>query len=138
MKRYCLNWDDRRHCIGITALDSQHKELVAQVNRIAQSIDQKKPAGEINVLMDELVRLARAHFEFEEGLMTEHGFPGADAHAREHRGLLERLANLSEVMHTSNPHKVELVLAFITDWAELHLLQGEKVLGEYLSSKGLS
>lgn len=138
MKRYCLNWDDRRHCIGIAALDSQHKELVAQVNRIAHAIDKKKPVEEINALMDELVRLARKHFEFEEELMTEHGFPGIEAHAREHSGLLQRLANLSEVLRTSNPHKVELVLAFITDWAELHLLQGEKVLGQFLSSKGLS
>lgn len=138
MKRYCLNWDDRRHCIGIGALDGQHRELVAQVNRIAHAIDRKKPAAEINALMDELVRLARDHFTFEEGLMTEYGFPGMEAHAREHRSLLERLANLSAVLHTSNPHKVELVLAFITDWAELHLLQGEKVLGEYLVSKGLN
>lgn len=138
MKRHCVNWEEQRHCIGIASLDSQHRELVEQVNLIAQAIDEKDPVEKVNALMDDLVHLARQHFEFEEALMTQHGFPGVKEHAKEHRGLLQRLSSLSEVLHTSNPHKVELVLAFITDWAELHLLQGEKVLGEYLTSKGLT
>ena len=138
MKRHCVKWDENRHCIGIASLDSQHRELVEQVNRIAQAIDKKKPAAEVNALMDDLVHLARQHFEFEESLMTRHAFPGVEGHSKEHRGLLQQLASLSDVLRTSNPHKVELVLAFITDWAELHLLQGEKVLGEYLVSKGLA
>lgn len=138
MKRHCLKWDEHQHCIGIASLDDQHRELVEQVNRIAQAFDEKKSIEEVNALMDDLLRLARQHFEFEEGLMTRHAFPGVEEHAKEHRGLLQRLASLSEVLRTSNPHKVELVLAFITDWAELHLLQGEKVLGEYLVSKGLT
>ena len=138
MKRQCLNWNDHRHCIGIASLDNQHRELVEQVNLIAQAIDEKKSVDEVNILMDDLVSLARQHFEFEEGLMTKHSFPGVEGHAKEHRELLLRLANISEVLHTSTPHKVELVLAFITDWAELHLLQGEKVLGKYLITKGLT
>lgn len=88
-------------------------------------------------LMNDLILLARRHFEFEERLMSEHGFPGLEGHAREHLGLLQKLNMFNETLSMSDPYRMKLILAFVTDWAELHLLKGEKVLGEHLTSKGL-
>ena len=138
MKKHQLVWDENRHSIGIASLDSQHREIVKQVNRVTEAIGNKSKSEITQELMDNLILLARQHFELEEHIMTEYGFPGLEGHAKEHRGLLQRLENLSIVLRTPNPHKMELVLAFVTDWAELHLLQGEKILGKYLTSKGLT
>ncbi len=138
MKRAYLTWDEKRHSIGIPSLDAQHRQIVEKVNRVANAID--GTAGderELHELMAELLTLAKEHFEHEEQIMAEYGYPGTEGHANEHRGLLKRLETLNGVLQTKEPHKVELVLAFITDWAELHLLQGEKDLGAFLAAKGM-
>lgn len=139
VKREYLIWDENRHSIGILSLDNQHKQLVRQVNLLANLIDtQTASDDELHELMSELLILAKQHFDHEEQIMSEYGYPGIDGHITEHRGLLKRLETMKSVLRTAEPHKVELVLAFITDWAELHLLQGEKELGAFLASKGLS
>ena len=138
MKRHCLKLDERRHRIGVASFDRQHRELVEKVNRIAQAIDGDYPAEALDASMDELLQLARQHFEFEQRPMVKRGFPGVEEHCREHSRLLKRLVNLSAPSCTSDPHKVKFVPASITDWAESHLYQGEKVLGEYLACKELN
>lgn len=137
MKRAYLTWDEKRHSIGIPSLDAQHRQIVEQVNRVASAIDSPGGDEELHKLMADLLTLAKVHFEHEEQIMAEYGYPGRDGHAGEHRGLLKRLETLNGVLQTKEPHKVELVLAFITDWAELHLLQGEKDLGAFLAAKGV-
>lgn len=137
MKRAYLAWDNTRHSIGIPSIDREHREIVDQVNRIGEAINANRDNDVLATLMNELVVLAQRHFEYEERLMNDHGFPGLVEHAKEHRELLKRLGVLNESIQVSSPHKMELVLAFITDWAELHLLEGEKILGDYLASKGI-
>lgn len=139
MKREYLIWDERRHSIGIASLDREHKQLVERVNHLASVIDDRSATdAQLHDLMTDLLSLARQHFQHEEAIMTKYGYPGIEGHAKEHRGLIERLENMKRVLRTSEPHKVELVLAFITDWAELHLLEGEKELGAFLAKQGLS
>jgi hemerythrin len=137
MKRGYLAWDSNRHGIGVPSLDNEHREIVEQVNRIGAAIETSGDTRILVELMEELVQLAQRHFEYEERLMKEHDFPGLTEHAKQHRELLQRLGRLSESFRRSSPHKLDLVMAFITDWAELHLLEGEKVLGEYLSTRGI-
>ena len=138
MKQSCLIWNEKRHGIGVASLDEQHREIVEQVNQIISAIKGGASSEVMHELMDGLILLARRHFEFEERLMSEHGFPGLEGHAREHLGLLQKLDMFNETLFFSDPHRLNLLLAFVTDWAELHLLTGEKILGEYLTSKGLA
>lgn len=138
MKHSGLIWNEKRHGIGIASLDEQHRQIVEQVNRVISAIEGGASSEVMHELMDGLILLARQHFDFEECLMSEHGFPGLEGHAREHLGLLQKLDMFNETLFFSDPHRLKLIQAFITDWAELHLLKGEKVLGKYLTSKGLS
>ena len=138
MKHSGLIWNKALHGIGIASLDEQHRQIVEQVNRVISAIEEGAGSEVMHELMDGLILLARQHFDFEERLMSEHGFPGLEAHAREHLGLLRKLDMFNETLFFSDPHRLKLILAFVTDWAELHLLKGEKVLGKYLTSKGLS
>jgi hemerythrin len=133
-----LTWNKALHNIGIASLDEQHRQIVEQVNRIISAIKEDAGSEVMHELMDGLISMARQHFDFEERLMREHGFPGLEGHAMEHLGLLRKLDMFNETLFFSDPHRLALLQAFITDWAELHLLKGEKDLGEYLTSRGLS
>lgn len=71
--------------------------------------------------------------------MVEHGFPDMESHIEEHRRLLQQLNNLiKEYLRAPRQSKAALISAFLTDWAEQHILQADKELGEFLAAKGLS
>jgi hemerythrin len=122
VKKYHLIWDENVHKVGIASIDDQHRELIERV----------RP------MMDDLILFTHTHFALEQRLMEEHGFPELQNHIEEHLELLKRMNTLYEFLGGSRQNKAELFSAFLSDWAELHVLQADKVLGNFLVAKGLS
>ena len=137
MSKHHLIWNESLHCVGIAAIDDQHREIIERVNLIADAVGQGNRHEAVQEMMDDLVLFACEHFALEERLMTEYGFPDLKDHIEEHIGLLQQVNNLRNALRTPNPTKAALVSAFITDWAELHILQSDKGIGEFLSAKGV-
>lgn len=137
MRKHHLIWNESLHCVGIAAIDDQHREIIKRVNLIADAVGQGNRHKAVQEMMDGLVLFACEHFALEERLMTEYGFPDLKDHIAEHRGLLQQLNNLRNALHTPSPAKAALVSAFITDWAEQHILQSDKEIGAFLAAKGL-
>ncbi|MBU1689403.1 MAG: hemerythrin family protein [Gammaproteobacteria bacterium] len=137
MNKHHLIWNESLHQVGITVIDNQHREIVERVNLIADTVDQGSRHDVVQEMMDDLVLFAYEHFALEERLMTEYGFPGMEEHIAEHLDLLQKMDNLRNALRTPNPAKAALVLAFLTDWAELHILQSDREIGEFLADKGM-
>lgn len=138
MRKHHLTWDKERHSIGIASIDDQHREIVERVNQIADAVSHGEQSGTLLEMMDDLALLACDHFAMEERLMTEHGYPGLETHIREHLSLLQQIKNLRKALHRPNPTKAALVSAFLTDWADQHIMRSDREIGEFLSSKGIS
>lgn len=137
MDKHHLIWNESLHCVGIAAIDEQHREIIERVNLIADAVDQGNRHEAVQEMMDDLVLFACGHFAIEERLMTEYGFPGLEEHVEEHIGLLQQLTNLRNALRTPNPTKAALVSAFITDWAEQHILEADQEVADFLAQKGL-
>jgi hemerythrin len=137
MSKHHLIWNESRHCIGIAAIDDQHREIIERVNRIADAVGQGNRHDAVQEMMDDLVLFTCEHFALEERLMTEHGFPDLEEHIAEHLALLQQVDNLRKALRTPSPAKAALVSAFLTDWAELHILRSDKEIGAFLAAKGL-
>lgn len=136
MHKHHLIWNER-HRVGIAAIDDQHIEIIERVNLIADAVDQSVPHDATQEMMDDLILFACEHFALEERLMTEYGFPDLEDHIAEHLSLLQQLNNIRNALRTPNPTKAALVSAFITDWAELHILQSDKEIGAFLAARGM-
>ena len=126
MGKHHLTWNESLHGVGIAAIDEQHREIIERVNLIADAVDQGNRHEAVQEMMDDLVLFACGHFALEERLMTEYGFPGLEEHVEEHIAL-----------RTPNPTKAALVSAFITDWAEQHILEADQEVADFLAQKGL-
>jgi hemerythrin len=137
MSKHHLIWNESLHCIGIAAIDDQHREIIERVNLIADAVDQGNRHEAVQEMMDDLVLFACEHFALEERLMTEYDFPDLEDHIEEHIGLLQQVNNLRKALRTPSPAKAALVSAFITDWAELHILQSDKEIGTFLAARGM-
>lgn len=139
MKKHHLTWNESRHSVGIAMIDSQHREIIERINQIADSVARKNHSEVVQEILGRLILFTHEHFALEERLMVEHGFPDMESHIEEHRRLLQQLNNLiKEDLRAPRQNKAALVSAFLTDWAEQHILQADKELGEFLAAKGLS
>lgn len=138
MKEYSLIWNDALHSIGVAALDSQHREIVKLVNQITDAIANGSISGALERLVNDLISVSRAHFVLEQELMAEYGFPELHGHVQEHLDLLQQLDNLYDDIVGSRRERAELIAAFLGDWTEKHILNADKVLGNFLVAAGLS
>lgn len=139
MSKHHLTWNESRHSVGIALIDSQHRELIERVNKIANGVAKRDHSEPVQEMLGDLILFASEHFAVEERLMAEYGFPDMESHIEEHRRLFQQLNNLIKAdLRAPRLNKAALVSAFLTDWAEQHILQADKELGEFLVAKGLS
>ncbi len=102
--------------LGHPGIDAQHRYLFDLTNQMvaAHTSEQLKP------LLMALYKHTREHFELEEGLMRQSGFPGLAAHAAYHNQLLSRLNSLSQDVGKGVVDRVA-VGSLMSDWALRHI-----------------
>lgn len=131
-----VTWRDEYN-INVTQLDSQHREMLEIVNNLHAAVEARE---EKNVLRDMLVELAaftRIHFSTEEELMKAYGFPDLGDHHKEHTLLLQHLDELATAVSSGKHPTFYSNYDVSTDWAMVHISEYDKILGEFLNSKGV-
>lgn len=135
MQKFRLVWDATRHATGFEEIDRQHQALVERVNQLSQAVEQQGEYVESRRLIAEILHYAKEHFSYEENLMRDSHFPGAERHAVEHAALMEKFQVLVDALSENNPGKLLLVTAFLTDCAENHILHEDQTLALYLLAR---
>ncbi|MBS4095452.1 MAG: hemerythrin family protein [Sulfuricella sp.] len=131
-----LTWDEHHHSVGIARIDDEHRHIFELVNRINDALVSREQFESIGDTLEELLTFTKAHFAHEEQTMAKQAYPGTAAHAKEHRLLVEQINNLVEsAQHYPSYFRTSLVTAFLTDWAELHILSDDRKLGDFLVAR---
>jgi hemerythrin len=110
-----IEWKDS-YKLGDDKVDAQHQHLFELASKLLAADD----VATIKRLAQELYKHIRIHFEDEESLMRQHGYPGLATHIELHNQLLGRLNTLSQDIGKGNLDKSALD-ALMTDWAMVHL-----------------
>ncbi len=104
---------------GIAVIDEQHAGLIAIHGEIEAGFQLHRPPHHTLELMARLYQQAFLHFETEEAIMEEFGFPHRAAHRAEHQQLIERLRGIILKYRQSGdaitPDMAEFVRAWILD-----------------------
>lgn len=95
--------------VGHDVIDRQHKRLFALGNELINALLTKKPHGDIELLLDELVIDIETHFQTEEDLMASRNLPLSEGHIGSHRSLLARIKDLRQRFHVEQLEVSELV-----------------------------
>ena len=127
-----IAWKDEYN-IGVAAIDNEHRELVAAINRLHEELDGVDTRRTVISFFEELQKEIAAHFTHEEALMREHDYEELGRHKADHDRLLEDLADIKEAYAFSDEvDSVELGIRlegwffrhFRTYDAKLHQLLG--------------
>jgi len=124
-----VHWDPR-FSVGNEVIDHQHMAILAQINALADCLDDGSEAAEQQFLkvFDALKATAREHFATEEALLASKGYPQLDEHKHEQEEF-EFLA--AEIITTENFDKNELQ-TFLGLWWSGHIAACAKNLRPWL------
>jgi hemerythrin len=121
--------------VGNNLMDEEHQELIARMGRLHQinatSLDKKL----ILMGMDEFIRITRHHFNDEEKLMKEVGYPGLEQHQRIHEGLFGALDRYRAELASSVYHRFpSSVFDFMKTWITSHIMMVDQQYANHIKN----
>jgi hemerythrin len=122
--------------LGIESIDAQHRELYGRAERLIEAL-RRGSRSEVEPLVSYLGDYVLEHFEAEESLMREGGFPGYAAHRAEHERFKNQFAAMAADFGDKGPSLlVALTLHnWISGWLATHLAGPDAELARWIRAR---
>ena len=88
---------------GNALIDSEHKQLIAAINKLLDACSSGKGRQELNSAVDFLVAYTRTHFSHEEGLQIKHKYPVYPEHKKFHISYLAMMDDIAAKIKVQGP-----------------------------------
>jgi hemerythrin len=123
--------------VGVPDVDHQHQELFRRAERLVAAL-RGGDRGEVAPLLAFLEGYVNLHFEAEERLMRERGYPGIEDHAAAHQAFrLDFSQRVLDFYRTGPTALVALTIHnWLSDWLRQHIAEMDQELGRFLAAGG--
>lgn len=133
-----LHWTDQFK-VGITVIDDQHKKIVGLTNAVFNMIMDPDYEGDLSSFFKELNDYCHYHFDAEEKLLEENGWPGLEEHKLLHKKLFVETEFLQAMFENERDKESALtLLKFLKEWLQTHISVEDKLHAQFLHEKGIS
>jgi len=119
--------------LDLNSIDNEHRIQIGLLNALYDTVNDKKPASEINQILNQLTTYSELHFMSEELLMRMYAYPDYDDHVHDHEAMTEFL---NDIMKTVTAGQDSLTLKTATDMRQFlvsHISTRDEALSEYLT-----
>ena len=120
-----FEWNDS-YKVEISSIDGQHRNLFGLVDELHRGM----VAGTANTVMaeilDRLVRYTVTHFEHEERLMRDAGYPALGGHIAQHKALTSRVLQFQAEFQSGRVAMSVTLLKFLKDWLSQHIMESDQ------------
>lgn len=118
-----VQWSDEFKT-GEKEIDKEHWGLFALINDLGDKVAQGAARDSIGVTIEALVAYVDVHFEHEERLMRETGFPGLDDHLITHKALEQQVDEFKkDFEHDQDKFDFDRLMEFLSNWLSEHILK---------------
>lgn len=127
-----LEWNKNLET-GIEAIDNQHRELIRRIDALDLAVYGGKGKAELVIMLEYLAKYVEEHFEAEENMMRNAGYPGLPKHQEEHRkfrAIYARILQEYKVKGSDNYLAMELDRQ-VGKWFEHHLMETDAAYVPY-------
>ena len=120
--------------IGVEEIDRQHKQLLKHFDQLLRACESGKGIEELKILLGFLDGYVIHHFSDEEIIQRQHGYPGYEAHKREHDAFVARLKALKQETGRDGValHHVVETNHLLLKWLIHHISTVDVQLGRFL------
>jgi hemerythrin len=133
--RIQISWD-RSLETGDPEIDEQHRELFARIDSLLAATHDRRARAEVGRLLTYLGDYVVSHFEAEERIMAESGYPELAPHRAEHQRFVAEYARLFQDYRADGPGPT-FVIKFgnrVTSWLCEHICRTDRQLADYLNT----
>ena len=132
---WTIHWNEDLS-VGIPEIDQEHQRFISLVNDLNYAIAEREEKAEVERRLRLVVADATTHFEHEERLFAEYGYPDAERHAELHAELNRQLLHiLGEFRQSqSSYHWIERGLLIKRLLVE-HLLEEDMKYREFMEPR---
>ena len=109
---------------GNSLIDEQHKEIIEKINKLVNTCENGTCQIESVKMLDYLANYTEKHFQEEEALQEEVGYPGLEEHKKRHdefRVAVKELHEMLEEEEGPSPKFVKAVQDNVIDWLYRHI-----------------
>jgi hemerythrin len=124
-------WNDSYE-IGITEIDTQHRQLVDIINELSDAMIAQKGYKTAPQILQKLVDYIQLHFSTEEEIMRRGNYPALDKHRQEHHEMTGKVLEFRKNYSKNHEVSPSAVLGFLCDWLKNHILVSDKEYGRFL------
>lgn len=120
---------------GNEMIDTQHQELIDRVNGLLKSCEEGKEKVKAVETLDFLMDYTVFHFEAEEKLQEEAGYPELAAHKALHQQFVKAVEELKEMLEEEEgPTEAfaEAVRKNVVEWLTNHIQISDKKVAEFV------
>jgi hemerythrin len=124
--------------VGVKELDDDHKQLIGMLNVAQETLSSARSREALEEVLDRLVEVTKAHFAHEERLFDRAGFPGAEAHRREHDLMLASALKWQAHFKSGCPPFLSVEnLSGFESWLDNHIEGADMLYGPHLNAIGI-
>jgi hemerythrin len=106
-------WNEKNN-LNIPIIDEQHHGIVATINSFHHFVQKDQGEKVIKPTLLTLEQFTQLHFETEEALMKESGYPGFEEHLLLHQELMKKTRSIAG--DASQKSNADVVLKFLKQW----------------------
>lgn len=126
-----LSWSEQ-YLVGNKTIDDEHKELFNLINQFHTDWVETQDRQVIARVLNRLVDYAERHFQHEEAIMAEAGYPMLTEHQKVHEMLFDKIFNLHQD-YVRNDLRLEIgMVKFLKNWLVDHILENDYLFRDFL------
>ena len=129
-----LSWRDN-YRVGVPLIDTEHQYLFALINEFHDKYAVGEAHRELLLVLNRLVAYAEGHFQHEEALMREIGYPRLARQQDLHERLYSSIFAVNEKLSRDNAKADAETLRFLKHWILGHILTEDMDIGDFMRRK---
>jgi len=131
-----LSWrEDYR--VGVHLIDTEHSNLFKLINEFHDQYRSGDTHRQLVLVLNRLVAYAEEHFQHEEALMRETGYPRLERQQDLHQKLYSSIFDLNEKLSLEGANADAETLRFLKHWILGHILKEDMDIGDFLRRKAV-
>lgn len=118
-----IHWSDK-YSTGVPEIDSQHKEIINQLNRLHEAITSGLGNDVILDILEFAGQYASKHFAYEEDCMTKYNCPVASRNKKEHEFFIKQFERIKKRVAEDDIDAAAIIEVYseFRDWIKNHIL----------------
>jgi hemerythrin len=131
-----IEWSNQ-FSVNIKEIDDQHKKLFETLNELESAMLNNQGNSTVGKVLDFMLEYAHTHFDLEEKLMEQNGYPDLAQHMAEHSSFVKKVGEFKS-KHDRKTSLLGLdVMNFLFEWLITHISKTDIKYAPFLNGKGI-